>query len=150
MIFFDVALRRNCLDFLYLKHLNLSKYIAFDRFECWLFHLQANLSAESEEIFKFMHDQGIGTELSCFYESWANVTELGGHTKKADSIYQLGINRAAQPLSQLQRKHEYVSIYIVQAKCHEDWPCKCWMKSYLESCLWDKINQDKLSGFLVQ
>ena len=68
--------------------------------------LQANLSAESEEIFKFMHDQGIGTELSCFYESWANVTELGGHTKKADSIYQLGMNRGAQPISQLQRKHE--------------------------------------------
>ncbi|XP_056006228.1 mitotic checkpoint serine/threonine-protein kinase BUB1-like isoform X2 [Ostrea edulis] len=74
----------------------------------------ANLSTESEEIFKFMHDQGIGIELSCFYESWANVTELGGYTKKADSIYQLGISRGAQPISHLQRKHERFQYRVAQ------------------------------------
>jgi hypothetical protein len=55
-----------------------------------------------------MNDQAIGIEISYFYESWANVTELGGYTKKADSIYQLGISRGAQPVDHLQRKHEYV------------------------------------------
>ncbi|XP_061184986.1 mitotic checkpoint serine/threonine-protein kinase BUB1-like [Saccostrea echinata] len=74
----------------------------------------ANLSSESDEIFKFMHDQGIGTELSCFYESWANVTELGGNPKKADSIYQLGIRRGAKPLIQLQKKHERFQFRVAQ------------------------------------
>ena len=52
-----------------------------------------------------MFDQDIGTSLAIFYKAWAERYELIGHTKKADEIYQLGINRNAGPVDVLKKRY---------------------------------------------
>nr|XP_047133055.1 uncharacterized protein LOC100198524 isoform X3 [Hydra vulgaris] len=52
-------------------------------------------------IFEYMFDHDIGTSLSLFYICWAEHFETIGAIKKSDELYNLGINRSAQPLDVL-------------------------------------------------
>ncbi|ELT88696.1 hypothetical protein CAPTEDRAFT_118720 [Capitella teleta] len=57
------------------------------------------------EIFNFLFSNGIGVELAAFYEAWAALFESIGNTKKADFIFNQGIQKGAHPVSSLQTKH---------------------------------------------
>ena len=56
-------------------------------------------------MYQFMRDQGIGFQVADFYEAWAWQLEQVGNTKKADTVYQEGINCKAVPLDRLERLH---------------------------------------------
>ena len=55
-----------------------------------------------------MFDHDIGTTLSLFYISWAEHFEFIGAKKKSDELYNLGINRNAQPLDVLKESKRFV------------------------------------------
>jgi len=71
-----------------------------------LFSFQADMCNDPLEIYKFMYDQNIGCELSVFFEGWTCLLEQIGNYKKADTVYQIGIKKNAQPLAQLKSRHE--------------------------------------------
>jgi len=58
------------------------------------------------EMYNFMFDQNIGCVLSCFYEGWACLLEQIGNYKKADAVYQNGLQKNARPFDHLKSKHE--------------------------------------------
>ena len=60
------------------------------------------------DIFQFMFTSNISSSLAQFYVAWANELETRGNTKKADAIYNQGIEKGAQPLDLLRRRHQYV------------------------------------------
>ena len=66
---------------------------------------QADLCADPVDIYNYVYSQSIGSNMTLFYESWALVLEHKGNLKKADEVYNLGIQRSAQPLERLQRQH---------------------------------------------
>jgi checkpoint serine/threonine-protein kinase len=71
-----------------------------------------------EEVWAFLESRNIGTNHALFYEEWASATEglgryvfywsqkLTSSKKKADEIYQLGINRSAAPVERLKTRHK--------------------------------------------
>lgn len=59
-----------------------------------------------------MFTQDIGTSLALFYQEWAIYHELNSNKKKADEIFQLGINRNADPVDSLKEKHGLVECSI--------------------------------------
>ncbi|KAJ1674674.1 protein kinase, partial [Spiromyces aspiralis] len=59
-----------------------------------------------EEVFKYLLANNVGDALAMFYEEYADLLEGRGKTALADEIYLLGINRKAQPLDRLRRRHE--------------------------------------------
>ena len=54
-----------------------------------------------------MFTSNISSSLAQFYVVWANELETRGNTKKADAIYNQGIQNGAQPLDLLRRRHQY-------------------------------------------
>ncbi|XP_052789856.1 mitotic checkpoint serine/threonine-protein kinase BUB1-like isoform X2 [Mya arenaria] len=66
----------------------------------------ADICNDPLEIYKFMYDQSFGCELGCFYEGWACLLEQLGNYKKADAVFQNGLQKNAQPYEQLKAKHE--------------------------------------------
>ncbi len=67
---------------------------------------QTKLCTSPLDIFQFMFTQGIATSLAQFYVFWAQELESVGNTKKADLIYNQGLQNAAQPLDFLQKRHQ--------------------------------------------
>ena len=61
------------------------------------------------EIYLYLFSQSIGSDLAAFYEAWAWEYERTGNIKRAGSVYQQGVDRGAQPVDMLRRKHQYVS-----------------------------------------
>lgn len=71
-----------------------------------------------EEVWAFLESRNIGTNHALFYEEWASATEglgryvishmrsLTNSKRKADDIYQLGINRSAAPVERLKTRHK--------------------------------------------
>ncbi|XP_072030950.1 uncharacterized protein [Amphiura filiformis] len=70
----------------------------------WL-KLATSFSSDPLEMYQFMRDQGIGFQAADFYEAYAWQLEQVGNTKKADSVYQEGINCKALPLGRLEGLH---------------------------------------------
>ncbi|KAG0001839.1 hypothetical protein BGZ65_003138 [Modicella reniformis] len=58
------------------------------------------------EIYRFMEKHNIGTELSMYYEAYAEYLETRDEMDKAREILLLGTHRRAQPLKRLHRKYE--------------------------------------------
>ncbi|EGG16886.1 putative protein serine/threonine kinase [Cavenderia fasciculata] len=69
----------------------------------WLIY--ADMCREPIEIFNYLEVHGIGSQLSLLYEAKAIIYENKTNYPLADQSYQLGIQRRAQPLDRLQKKH---------------------------------------------
>lgn len=69
----------------------------------WLF--QGNYCNEPLDLYSYLHSQEIGTTLALLYITWAEVLEARGSFKKADLIFQEGLQRKAEPLDKLQSHH---------------------------------------------
>ncbi|KAH8829491.1 other/BUB protein kinase [Flagelloscypha sp. PMI_526] len=57
-------------------------------------------------IYHFLLANEIGTDHALLYEEFAAVLERDGRRKDADEMYVLGINRRAQPLDSLKKRHQ--------------------------------------------
>ncbi|KFP88080.1 Mitotic checkpoint serine/threonine-protein kinase BUB1 beta, partial [Apaloderma vittatum] len=64
-----------------------------------------NYCNEPLDVYSYLHSQEIGTTLAQLYIAWAEVLEARGSFKKADLIFQEGLQRKAEPLEKLQSHH---------------------------------------------
>ncbi|NWS61501.1 BUB1B kinase, partial [Chunga burmeisteri] len=60
---------------------------------------------EPLDLYSYLRSQEIGTTLALLYITWAEVLEARGSFKKADLIFQEGLQRKAEPLDKLQSHH---------------------------------------------
>ncbi|NWI71681.1 BUB1B kinase, partial [Todus mexicanus] len=60
---------------------------------------------EPLDLYSYLHSQEIGTTLALLYITWAELLEARGSFKKADLIFQEGLQRKAEPLDKLQSHH---------------------------------------------
>lgn len=81
------------------KYLNDTRYL-----EIWIKY--ASISSVSLEIYQALDSKGIGSGLAAYYESYAWELEKVQNYKRADAIYQLGIQRLAKPIDQLEASHK--------------------------------------------
>ncbi|NXN99955.1 BUB1B kinase, partial [Rhinopomastus cyanomelas] len=66
-----------------------------------------NCCNEPLDLYSYLHSQGIGTTLAQLYITWAEELEARGNFKKADLIFQEGLQRKAEPLVKLQSHHRH-------------------------------------------
>ncbi|NXX74407.1 BUB1B kinase, partial [Urocolius indicus] len=64
-----------------------------------------NCCNEPLDLYSYLRSQEIGTTLAQLYITWAEVLEARGNFKKADLIFQEGLQRKAEPLDKLQSHH---------------------------------------------
>ncbi|XP_028622847.1 mitotic checkpoint serine/threonine-protein kinase BUB1 beta isoform X1 [Grammomys surdaster] len=64
-----------------------------------------HLCNEPLDMYSYLQSQGIGVSLAQFYISWAEEYEARENFKKADMVFQEGIERKAEPLDRLQSQH---------------------------------------------
>lgn len=64
-----------------------------------------HLCNEPLDLYSYLHSQGIGVSLAQFYISWAEEYEARENFKRADAVFQEGIERKAEPLERLQSQH---------------------------------------------
>uniref|UniRef100_A0A8C8RN64 BUB1 N-terminal domain-containing protein n=1 Tax=Pelusios castaneus TaxID=367368 RepID=A0A8C8RN64_9SAUR len=64
-----------------------------------------NYCSEPLDVYTYLHSQEIGTSLALFYVTWAEALEERGSYKKADLIFQEGLQRRAEPQDKLQSHH---------------------------------------------
>ncbi|KAL1786700.1 mitotic checkpoint serine serine/threonine-protein kinase BUB1 beta [Sigmodon hispidus] len=64
-----------------------------------------HLCNEPLDLYNYLHSQGIGVSLAQFYISWAEEYEARENFKRADAVFQEGIERKAEPLERLQSQH---------------------------------------------
>uniref|UniRef100_A0A8C8ZCB5 Mitotic checkpoint serine/threonine-protein kinase BUB1 beta n=1 Tax=Prolemur simus TaxID=1328070 RepID=A0A8C8ZCB5_PROSS len=64
-----------------------------------------HLCNEPLDMYSYLHNQGIGVSLAQFYISWAEEYEARENFKKADMIFQEGLQQKAEPLERLQSQH---------------------------------------------
>ncbi|NXE26249.1 BUB1B kinase, partial [Ardeotis kori] len=64
-----------------------------------------NYCNEPLDVYSYLHSQEIGTTLALLYITWAEVLEARGSFKKADLIFQEGLQHKAEPLDKLQSHH---------------------------------------------
>ncbi|NXI12542.1 BUB1B kinase, partial [Irena cyanogastra] len=61
---------------------------------------------EPLDLYSYLHSQEIGTTLALLYITWAEALEARGSFRKADLIFQEGLQRKAEPLDKLQAHHK--------------------------------------------
>ncbi|XP_059704711.1 mitotic checkpoint serine/threonine-protein kinase BUB1 beta isoform X3 [Haemorhous mexicanus] len=61
---------------------------------------------EPLDLYSYLHSQEIGTTLALLYITWAEALEARGSFRKADVIFQEGLQRKAEPLDKLQAHHK--------------------------------------------
>ncbi|XP_035755999.1 mitotic checkpoint serine/threonine-protein kinase BUB1 beta [Egretta garzetta] len=64
-----------------------------------------NYCNEPLDLYSYLQSQEIGTTLALLYITWAEVLEARGSFKKADLVFQEGLQRKAEPLDKLQSHH---------------------------------------------
>ncbi|KAJ7398576.1 Mitotic checkpoint serine/threonine-protein kinase BUB1 beta [Pitangus sulphuratus] len=64
-----------------------------------------NCCHEPLDLYSYLRSQEIGTTLALLYITWAEALEARGNFKKADLIFQEGLQRKAEPLDKLQSHH---------------------------------------------
>ncbi|NXS30290.1 BUB1B kinase, partial [Pomatostomus ruficeps] len=61
---------------------------------------------EPLDLYSYLRSQEIGTTLALLYITWAEALEARGSFRKADLIFQEGLQRKAEPLDKLQAHHK--------------------------------------------
>ncbi|XP_053553881.1 mitotic checkpoint serine/threonine-protein kinase BUB1 beta [Bombina bombina] len=83
----------------------------------------AHFCSEPLDLYSYLHSQGIGINHALLYITWAEENEARGNYKKADTIFQQGIQLKAEPLSKLEGQHRQfqarVSRHILQGLTDE-------------------------------
>uniref|UniRef100_A4IGT5 LOC100125106 protein n=1 Tax=Xenopus tropicalis TaxID=8364 RepID=A4IGT5_XENTR len=65
----------------------------------------ANFCSEPLDLYSYLHSQRIGVSHALLYITWAEQFEARGNFKKADSIFQQGMQHKAEPLEKLEIHH---------------------------------------------
>lgn len=71
-----------------------------------LWSFQGDCCNEPLDLYSYLCSQEIGTTLALLYITWAEALEARGSFRKADLIFQEGLQRKAEPLDKLQAHHK--------------------------------------------
>ncbi|KAM9294472.1 mitotic checkpoint serine/threonine-protein kinase BUB1 beta [Gastrophryne carolinensis] len=66
----------------------------------------AHFCTEPVDLYSYLYSQGIGTQHAQLYITWAEEYEARGNYKKADSIFQDGLQHQAKPQEKLEAHHK--------------------------------------------
>ncbi|ETV95228.1 BUB protein kinase [Aphanomyces invadans] len=74
------------------------------------------------EVFMFLHKHKIGDKLSLFYIAWAFLCEKSGKIKDAETIFNRGFQKNAEPRETLKKKYDEFNCRVIKAwtKSSED------------------------------
>ncbi|XP_063883652.1 uncharacterized protein LOC135112755 [Scylla paramamosain] len=87
------------------------KYVNDERFlDIWIRY--ANLSTNPLEIYQTMEAKSLCLSLADYYINWAWEMEKTGSYKRADAIYEKGLQAGAKPLCNLQESHKKFQIRV--------------------------------------
>lgn len=67
---------------------------------------QGDCCNEPLDLYSYLRSQEIGTTLALLYITWAEALEARGSFRKADLIFQEGLQCKAEPLDKLQAHHK--------------------------------------------
>ncbi|CDQ68608.1 mitotic checkpoint serine/threonine-protein kinase BUB1 beta [Oncorhynchus mykiss] len=81
------------------KYHNDSRYV-----DLWIKFAESG--HEPLDIYRYMRAQGIGVQQASFYIAWSEEYENQGNSRTADSVYQEGFKRGAEPLEKLLQFHK--------------------------------------------
>ncbi|MBW0580611.1 hypothetical protein O181_120326, partial [Austropuccinia psidii MF-1] len=71
----------------------------------WVLYARQCSKAGAIKIYEYLNSKTIGIEFSMLYEEWANAIEQDqADPQKVEQIFDLGIQREAQPLTRLKKK----------------------------------------------
>lgn len=59
------------------------------------------------ELYQEVYGRGLGTMCSMLYKAWAEELDKRNDFKRANQVFQRGINCRAQPLQELEEAHMY-------------------------------------------
>ncbi|KAG0709968.1 Mitotic checkpoint serine/threonine-protein kinase BUB1 [Chionoecetes opilio] len=89
------------------------KYVNDQRFlDIWIKY--ANLIHNPLEIYQTMEAKGLCLSFADLYINWAWEMEKAGNYKRADAIYEKGLQQGAQPLCNLQESHKKFQIRVTR------------------------------------
>ncbi|XP_069806587.1 mitotic checkpoint serine/threonine-protein kinase BUB1 beta isoform X2 [Dendropsophus ebraccatus] len=74
----------------------------------------AHFCTEPLDLYSYLHSQGIGILQAQLYITWAEEYEARGNHKKADSIFQDGIQCRAEPLEKLETHHKQFQARVLR------------------------------------
>jgi len=101
------------------EHLDTEKFKENEKYvEIWI--KMGEQMDDPKMMFDYMFDQNIGTNLAVFYKSLAEHYEMVGAYKKADELYNLGINRNAQPVEKLLKCHQNFALRMSKREENPD------------------------------
>ncbi|XP_045132225.1 uncharacterized protein LOC123516686 [Portunus trituberculatus] len=101
----------NCVMAMYSSADVREKYVNDERFlDIWIKY--ANLSTNPPEIYQTMEAKNLCLSLADFYINWAWEMEKIGNYKRADAIYEKGLQAGAKPLCSLQESHKKFQIRV--------------------------------------
>ncbi|XP_065199620.1 probable inactive serine/threonine-protein kinase bub1 [Planococcus citri] len=73
-----------------------------------------NAQSNPLELYQLSYNQGLGTMCSALYKAWAEELDKSNDFKRADQIYQLGLQCRAQPIEELQNAHIQFQLSIAR------------------------------------
>lgn len=86
----------------------------------FLSSFQIDFQPNPLNLYKILYQKGIGTTCSAFYIGWAHYFNSANHFKQAESIFNLGIQLKAQPISELENAQKSFRFSIAQRMLYND------------------------------
>ena len=68
--------------------------------------LYADKTSSPSDIFKFLHQRGVGAKTALFWIAWAWVAEKADDYRFAEKIYLKGLSKKAKPTKMLEERHK--------------------------------------------
>ncbi|KAH9464718.1 hypothetical protein MJO28_001578 [Puccinia striiformis f. sp. tritici] len=82
----------------------------------WVLYARHCSKLGATKIYEYLHSKGIGVDFGMFYEEWANsVDQTPAHAKTIEKIFDLGIQREAEPLNRLKKKKTAILLRVSQS-----------------------------------
>ncbi|KAH9445274.1 hypothetical protein Pst134EA_031499 [Puccinia striiformis f. sp. tritici] len=104
----------------------------------WVLYARHCSKLGATKIYEYLHSKGIGVDFGMFYEEWANSVDQTQHMpRQSRKIFDLGIQREAEPLNRLKKKKTAILLRVSQStadtppkpltlNCNEFTRLLCW------------------------
>ncbi|EHA99034.1 Mitotic checkpoint serine/threonine-protein kinase BUB1 [Heterocephalus glaber] len=100
------------LEHLMKEFLDKKKYHSDPRFISYCLKF-AEYNSDLHQFFEFLYNQGIGTQSSPLYISWARHLEAQGQLQHASAIFRRGIQNQAEPRELLQQQYREQRVIVI-------------------------------------
>ncbi|XP_004844386.1 mitotic checkpoint serine/threonine-protein kinase BUB1 [Heterocephalus glaber] len=101
------------LEHLMKEFLDKKKYHSDPRFISYCLKF-AEYNSDLHQFFEFLYNQGIGTQSSPLYISWARHLEAQGQLQHASAIFRRGIQNQAEPRELLQQQYRLFQTHLTE------------------------------------